>query len=99
MFIQLLKLALTSHLIDGVEIPRTPATSAQLRDVLQIAFIAAGGVSTIFVAIGGLKYVLSGGNPQETAKAKETVLYALIGLIISALALVIVVVVTRLIQG
>ncbi len=44
-----------------------------------LIFITAS-VSVIMVIIGGLLYVLSAGNPSSTKRAKDTVLYAVIGL-------------------
>ena len=49
------------------------------------------GVTAVFmVIVGGLLYIISGGDPQKSAKARNTIIYALVGLIIVALAQVIV---------
>ena len=45
-----------------------------------------GVVSAIFVVYGGVSYIMSSGDPSKVQKAKQTILYALIGLIIVALA-------------
>lgn len=62
---------------------------------LKIVFGVAGGVAFLIITLAGLKYVLSQGNPQETAKAKNTIIDALIGLIISLAAFAIVAFLTR----
>ncbi len=49
-----------------------------------------GAVAVIMVIIGGLRYVLSSGNPQATAAAKDTIMYAVIGIVVAALAYAIV---------
>ncbi|MFI5240323.1 MAG: hypothetical protein ACHQUB_01265 [Candidatus Saccharimonadia bacterium] len=49
-----------------------------------IGVIAA--ISVIMVVIGGLRYVLSGGDAAGVRSAKDTILYALIGLGISIIA-------------
>jgi len=49
-----------------------------------------GVVAVIMVIIGGFKYITSGGESSNVAGAKNTILYAIIGLIIVALAQVIV---------
>lgn len=46
----------------------------------------AGFVSAIFVVYGGISYVTSSGDPGKVQKAKQMILYALIGLAIVALA-------------
>ena len=53
-------------------------------------FIAiAGIVSAVFVVYGGVSYMTSSGDPGKLKKAKDTIMYALIGLAIVALAEVI----------
>ncbi|MCC7543579.1 hypothetical protein IT415_02625 [bacterium] len=49
-----------------------------------------GVASVIVIIVGGLRYVLSGGDPKNTAAAKDTILYAAIGLVVSLLAYAIV---------
>lgn len=46
----------------------------------------AGAVALIFVVYGGISYTTSAGDPGKLQKAKQTILYALIGLAIVALA-------------
>ena len=45
-----------------------------------------GIVSVIMLIYGGLRYVTSGGDSKKVTDAKNTILYAIIGLIISILA-------------
>lgn len=59
----------------------------------------AGLVSVIFIVIGGISYVTSAGNPDQIKKAKSTILYALIGLIIVALAEMLTAFITNIIKG
>ena len=49
-----------------------------LNTVLFVAFVAA----LIFLIIGGIKWIMSGGDKEGANKAKETVTSALIGLVI-----------------
>ena len=49
----------------------------------------AGIVSAIFVVYGGISYITSSGDSNKLQKAKNTILYALIGLVIVALATII----------
>lgn len=69
-----------------LEIPQPSLTQNTISSVLQVVFGVAGGVALLIITIAGLQYVLSQGNPQSTAKAKDTILYALIGLIVCILA-------------
>ena len=49
-----------------------------------------GLISVVMLVYGGLRYILSGGDSKKVTDAKNTVLYAIIGLIISLLAFAIV---------
>ena len=69
-----------------IGVPDNPLGQANIQSALQLVFGLAGAIAFIVVVLGGLKYVLSQGNPQETAKAKDTIMYALIGLVICVFA-------------
>ena len=45
-----------------------------------------GIVAVIFIVIGGVQYMTSAGDPGKAKKAKDTILYACIGLVVAALA-------------
>jgi hypothetical protein len=51
-----------------------------------VLLFAVGAISVIMIIIGGLRYVISGGDSSNITAAKNTVLYALIGLIIALLS-------------
>jgi lysylphosphatidylglycerol synthetase-like protein (DUF2156 family) len=56
---------------------------------------AVGVICVIFIIIGGIRYATSGGDTEKVKKAKDTLLYALIGLAICILANVIVSLITN----
>lgn len=45
-----------------------------------------GSISVIMLVIGGLRYVVSGGESSAVQAAKNTILYAIVGVIVSMLA-------------
>lgn len=49
-----------------------------------------GVISVIMLVWGGLRYILSGGDSKKITDAKNTILYAIIGLVIAVLAYAIV---------
>ena len=49
-----------------------------------------GIIAVIMLIVGGIKYVVSGGDSKKVTDAKNTVLYAIIGLVIAFLAFAIV---------
>ncbi len=61
-----------------------------ITDVINIFSLVVGVVSVIMIIVGGLRYITSGGDSGSVGGAKNTILYAIIGLVIVALAQVIV---------
>lgn len=61
-----------------------------ITNVINIFSIVVGVVAVIMIIVGGLKYITSGGDSGNVTGAKNTILYAIIGLVIVALAQVIV---------
>lgn len=60
------------------------------RKVVNIFSIVVGAISVIMIIYGGFRYITSGGSQERVGSAKNTLIYAIIGLIIVALAQVIV---------
>lgn len=54
--------------------------------VINIFSLIVGVISVIMIIIGGLKYITSGGDSANVTGAKNTILYAVIGLVVVALA-------------
>ena len=61
-----------------------------ITNAISWAIAVVGFVAVIFVVYGGITYTTSAGDPSKVQKAKQMILYALIGLIIVALAEIIV---------
>jgi hypothetical protein len=58
--------------------------------IVTIFSIIVGGASIIMIIYGGFRYITSGGDSTKVGNAKSTLIYAIIGLVIVALAQVIV---------
>lgn len=55
-------------------------------DVINLLSWVVGVISVIMIIVGGFKYITSGGASDKVTGAKNTIIYAIIGLIIVALA-------------
>jgi len=55
----------------------------QISDVL---IYIVGAVAVIMLIIGGLRYVISQGSSEGVKQAKDTILYAIIGIVVAILA-------------
>ena len=63
--------------------------------IVQILLFLSGGVAVLFVVIGGFQYILSAGNEENAKKGKQTVMNAIIGLVLIILSYVIISVITN----
>ena len=54
--------------------------------IINVISIAVGVIAVIMIIWGGMKYITSGGDSNKVKSAKDTILFALIGLVIVALA-------------
>lgn len=59
-------------------------------NVLNVVFGIVGIIAVIMIIIGGVKYATSQGDSTKVKSAKDTILYAIIGLITSLAAVAIV---------
>lgn len=78
-----------AHSLDVSSLPNPGVAttgSTTVKTVLTITFGILGALSLLFITIGGLRYVISQGDPQATTKAKNTIIYALVGLAIAITA-------------
>ena len=64
-------------------IPKVQATGTQVHEVLSIVFGAFAAVAVLMLVIAGLRFVTANGDPAEINKARSTIIYALVGLVIS----------------
>ncbi|MEO8785078.1 MAG: pilin [Candidatus Saccharimonadales bacterium] len=70
------------------------SSSKSLNNTLRVVIggisLVVGVIAVIMLFIGGLKYITSTGDPAKVSSAKDTILYAIIGLIVVAFAQLIV---------
>lgn len=71
-------------------LPKATAGSGAINTVISIIIGTVAAIAVIVVIIGGFRYILAQGDPQAVSKAKSTILYALIGLLVAIIAQVIV---------
>ncbi len=88
-----------ANIIDGASTPgnKSIVEAAENYQILEIlnrglayAIIVAGLLSVIFIFVGGISFILSGGQEEKIKSAVSTIRYAIIGLIVTILATVII---------
>jgi hypothetical protein len=65
-------------------IPSSPeATPEKLASLIIYAGSVAAVISVIIIVIAGIQFILSSGEPGKVAKARNAILYAVVGLVVS----------------
>lgn len=64
-------------------LPNVKADSSQFETILRLGFGVIAVIAVLVIVIAGLRFILGQGNPQETAKARSTIIYALVGLVVA----------------
>ena len=85
----------SAQVIDGLNMTKTADTqntsvNTLIRNVINILLWAIGIVSVIMIIIGGIRYATSNGDSNQVTAAKNTIMYAVIGLVIAIFAYAIV---------
>ena len=68
----------------------TRTASDLAKTIINIISVVVGIIAVIMIIVAGFRYVTSGGKDESVKGAKNTILYAIIGLVIVALAQIIV---------
>lgn len=56
------------------------------RTITNVLLFLIGAISVIMLIIGGIRYVVSGGDSTAVQNAKNTILYAIVGVVVAILA-------------
>jgi hypothetical protein len=67
-------------------LPVVGASSDELSQILKIVFGIMSAVAVLMIVIAGFRFVVAQGNPQDVAKARQTIIYSVIGLAVALTA-------------
>lgn len=67
----------------GGVLPRVKADSNQVANVMQIVFMVIGIVALIYLIIAGVKLITSLGNPEALKNARQSIIFAAVGLAVA----------------
>jgi hypothetical protein len=76
--------------IDVKSLPHVDATQGKVQTILTVVFTIIGALAVLMFIAGGLRYITAQGDPQQVSRAKSTLVYALVGLLVSIGAVAIV---------
>lgn len=71
-------------------LPNVAAEESRIDDIFTLVIGIFAAVALLMIVIGGINYILSGGDPSKAGRAKNTIIYALVGLVIAMSAYAIV---------
>ena len=67
-------------------VPSTLSVGGLFGKVADVLIFGVGAISVIVLIIGGLRYVVSAGNATQVQGAKNTILYAIVGIVVAIAA-------------
>lgn len=70
--------------------PTGDTLPAIIKKIVNLLLYVIGAVSVIMIVIGGIKYTISNGDSSAVTSAKNTIFYAVIGVVVAILAYAIV---------
>ncbi len=71
---------------EDIKLPQGQFDTATITSILQVVFGLAGAIALLIITRSGFRYITSQGEPQKIAKEKDSILYAIAGLVICILA-------------
>jgi len=75
-----------SVIVTTTGLPKAAANNDTLTTVLNIVFALTASISVLMIVIGGFRYIVAHGDPNSTAQARNTILYSLVGLLVTMTA-------------
>jgi hypothetical protein len=67
-------------------LPQIGADSNQIQNILSIVFMVFAALAVVIIIMAAINLAGSEGNPENVSKAKKTIIFALVGLIIALTA-------------
>jgi|LSQX01.3.fsa_nt_gb hypothetical protein len=65
---------------------RLDGDEGMFKRITDVLLFIIGAISVIMLIVGGIRYVVSGGDQGAVTSAKNTILYAIVGIIVAILA-------------
>lgn len=62
----------------------------QIKNITNVLLFILGAIAVVMIIIGGIRYATSNGDSSQTKAAKDTIMYAVIGLVVAVVAYAIV---------
>jgi len=67
-----------------------PTVQSTIKDVIDLLLFLVGIIAVIVIVVSGFRFVTSNGDSQQVSKAKNAIIYAVIGIVVAVMAYAIV---------
>lgn len=64
--------------------------STLIKDIINVLLFVIGAIAVVMIIWGGITFTISAGNAASVKRAKDTIMYAVVGLVVAFLAYAIV---------
>lgn len=71
---------------DIVNMPKVDANPDSLQNILAVVFGVFAAVAVLVIVLAAIDFATGGGNAEKVSKARNTIIYALVGLVIALTA-------------
>jgi len=88
MILRILAESVSPGNLPGAPTPTNPSPNsltsvAALQTILGVVFGIIGALALLIITVSGLRYITSSGDPEKTTRARNGIIYALVGLILA----------------
>ncbi len=73
-----------------INLPQVTAYSSKVTSLIQLVLCIIAILAVVYIVLAGIKLIISQGDPQAIAKARQAIIYAAIGLVVAMSAEIIV---------
>ncbi len=77
-------------IINTDPLPQPGTDNAKLTDVMNLVFAIVTSIALLMIVISGFRYILAHGDANATAQARNSLLYSVVGLVVTMAAYAIV---------
>jgi len=72
--------------VDISPLPHTSANNDTITTVLGVVFAVTAAIALLMIVIAGFRFVIASGDSEDMARARMTIIYAVVGLLVSMAA-------------
>ena len=86
----LTKVAVEAPVIEPQENAGTISLSGLVQNIIDLVFMVIGAIALLAIIYGAFLYITAGGDSEKTTKARNVIMYALLGVFVIAAAFILI---------